>query len=132
MKRVVLIEKTKEGLYSVYAPDLEDVVIGTGNTVEEAKADFENSMQEMIQYKEEKGFDTHGLKKLRFEYKFDLASLFNFYNWINVSKFAKIAGINASLMRQYKAGAAYISESQSKKIEGVLHRLGHELSEVRL
>ncbi len=67
MKRVALIEKTTEGLYSVYAPDLEDVVIGTGNTVEEAKADFENSMQEMIRYKEEKGLDTSELKRLRFE-----------------------------------------------------------------
>jgi hypothetical protein len=69
---------------------------------------------------------------LTFEYKYDIASLFDYYNWINVTQFAKIAGINPSLMRQYKKGLSYISEKQANKIEVALHKLGNELSSIIL
>ncbi|MDR3181121.1 MAG: pilus assembly protein HicB, partial [Prevotellaceae bacterium] len=62
----------------------------------------------------------------------DLASFFNYYDWINVSKFARAIGVNDTLMRQYKTGATYISERQTKKIETALHRFGNELTAVRL
>jgi hypothetical protein len=58
--------------------------------------------------------------------------VFNCYSWIKVSQFAKLAAINPSLMRQYSAGLSYISEPQTKKIERTLHRLGRELTAVRL
>jgi hypothetical protein len=43
----------------------------------------------------------------------------------------KKAGINASLMRQYKAGKAYISESQTERIENAFHSLGNELAAIK-
>jgi predicted RNase H-like HicB family nuclease len=133
MKTTALIEKGKDGTYGVFTPDIDHTIIGDGETVAEAKIDFENSVKEMIaSYTEEERELPEELKNIEFEYKFDIASLFNYYKWINVSKFAKIAGINASLMRQYKGGLQYISETQLAKIENTLHTLGKEIAAVKL
>jgi len=133
MKTTALIEKGKDGTYGIYTPDINSTIIGDGNTVAEAKADFENSVQEVLAaYREHGDKLPEELKSIEFEYKYDLASLFNYYSWINVTQFAKIAGINAGLMRQYKAGITYISEAQTRKIETALHKLGEELTAVRL
>ena len=133
MKTIALIEKGKDGTYGIYTPDIGHTIIGSGETVAEAKIDFENSVEEMLlSYIETGRAIPKELRGISFEYKYDLASLFNYYSWINVSKFAKIAGINAGLMRQYKVGMAYISEAQTQKIEAALHKLGKELIAVKL
>ena len=72
------------------------------------------------------------LQEVDFEYKYDIASLFNYYNFINVSKFARMVGINASLMRQYKSGNQYISENQISKIEEALHKMANEIGAIKL
>ena len=133
MKTTALIEKGKDGTYGIFTPDINHTIIGEGNTVAEAKADFENSVKEMIlSYTETNREIPSELKDIEFEYKFDISSLFNYYDWINTTKFAKTAGINPSLMRQYKTGKAYISDAQTQRIESVLHRLGKELTSVKL
>jgi predicted RNase H-like HicB family nuclease len=133
MKTVALIEKGKDGTYGVFTPDIDHTIIGSGGTVAEAKEDFVNSVNEMIlSYTENGKAIPKELQGISFEYKYDLASLFDYYNWINVTQFAKIAGINSGLMRQYKAGITYISEAQARKIETALHRLGEELTAVSL
>ena len=65
-------------------------------------------------------------------FKFDIASLFEYYNMINVSALARYLGINETLMRQYKKGDTYISENQLKRIEDGIHVLGEELSRLKL
>ena len=133
MKTTALIEKGKDGTFGIFTPDINHTIIGSGNTVAEAKADFVNSLQEMIlSYTETNRDIPQELLNAEFEYKFDLSSFFDYYNWINVSKLAKVAGINASLMRQYKTGQTYISEAQTQRIESTLHKLGAELLAVRL
>jgi predicted RNase H-like HicB family nuclease len=47
MKTRALIEKTKDGGYSIFTPDIDHTIIGVGATVEVAKRDFENSVAEM-------------------------------------------------------------------------------------
>ena len=133
MVTTALIERGKDGTFGIYTPDINSTIIGTGNTVEEAKADFENSMQEIMQFYKEDGIELPDeLKDIQFVYKYDIASMFNYYDWINVSKFARKAGINPSLMRQYKMGKTYISDNQIDKIESALHTLGHELAGIKL
>ena len=133
MKKTALIEMGNDGTFGIYTPDIDHTIIGDGSSVAEAKADFENSVREMmLSYTENGKPIPEELKGVEFEYKYDLASFFNFYSWINATQLAKIAGINASLMRKYKAGITYISEAQTKKIESVLHRLGESLTAVKL
>ena len=128
MKTVALIEKGRDGSYGVYTPNLESTIIGSGATVAEAIADFQNSMREVQTAFAEAGEQLpEELRDVEFEYRYDIASVFNFFKFINVTRFAKYAGINASLLRQYKSGGTYISEAQAQKIETALHRCGEEL-----
>lgn len=136
MKTIALIEKGKDGSFGVYTPDINSTIIGSGATVAEAKADFENSLQEIIAAYKDAGESLPAeLQNIEFEYKYDIASLFDYFDYfdfINVSKFAKRAGINPTLMRQYKSCHTYISEAQASKIEAALHNIGKELSAVSL
>ncbi len=133
MKTVALIEKGEDGSFGVFTPDLESTIIGSGATVALAKADFERSVNEVLSAFTEAGEPLpEELRNIEFEYRYDIASVFNFFDYINVSRFAVHVGINASLLRQYKAGGTYISENQALKIETALHRCGEELLSLSL
>ncbi len=133
MKTIALIEKGKDGTFGVYAPTMECTIIGEGNTVEAAISDFENSAREMIASYTDLGEALPDeLVGLEFAYKYDVASVFDFFDCINVTKFAKKVGINASQLRHYKQGNWYISAIQAKKIENALHDLGRDLLAVSL
>ncbi len=129
----VSIEKQSDGTYIAYNTDGDHcTLIGTGDTVKEAKEDFNNSIEEV-----KSDYIARGEKiPLEFsdtvEFYFDLSSLFEYYSMFNVSALARYLGINSSLMRQYRSGAAQISEKQLEKIETGIHRLGSELSALRL
>ena len=133
MKHTAIVEKNAGGRYNIYTPDLNHVIIGEGTTVAEAKADFENSLAEMIASYNDNGDKVpEELDGVLFEYKYDLASLFNRFDFINVSKFAKWAGVSPGLMRQYKSCGTYLSERRAKQIEKALKDIGRELSAVSL
>ena len=127
MKTIALVERNSEGTFFIFTPDLKDsTIMGTGSTVAEAMSDFENSVKEVIE-----SYDTEELpaelRNFKWEYRYDIASLFDYYSFINVSALAKRIGINPSLMRQYKGGQ-YISKEQMSRIEKALHEIGTELS----
>lgn len=133
-RSTALIEKGKDGMYGIFTPELKHTIIGEGKTVIEAKEDFQNSVIEIIaSYTGSDKDIPNELKGITFEYKYDIASFFEYYDFINISKFASRIGINPSLLRQYKSRTTnYISESQMKKIEAALNKVGSELSNVRL
>lgn len=127
------IEKQKDGSYIAYNTDEEGLsIIGSGDTVREAKDDFFNSVQETKSACEEAGIVPPAALDEEPTFRFDVSSLFEYYNMINVSAFARYLGINEALLRQYKKGGTYISESQMKRIEDGIHALGHEFTQLRL
>ncbi|MDY6258621.1 MAG: hypothetical protein SPL53_02160 [Bacteroidales bacterium] len=129
----VQIEKQDDGSYIAYNTTGDMLqLIGTGETVAEAKSDFMNSMQEMIESCKEDGEAIPTALTEEPEFFFDVSSLFEYYSVINVSAFAKLVGINDSLLRQYKRGGTYISDAQLGKIEAGIHQLGKEFSSLRL
>lgn len=131
-KKTALIEMGKDGSFSVYTPDIEATIIGEGTTVAEAKSDFENSVAELLRFYQEDGeMIPDELQNVSFEYKYDLPSFFHHFNFLNITKFAQLAGINPSLMRQYKQGQ-YVSEKQVSKIQTEIHRIGRELMSINL
>lgn len=133
MKTTALIEKGKDGSFGIFTPDIDATIIGEGSTVAEAKADFEQGVKEMMSsYKEAGEAIPDELVGIEFEYKYDVASVFDYLDCLNVSKFAKLAGINDSQMRHYKQGHWYISARQASKIEKALHTLGQEMLSVSL
>ncbi|WP_300697556.1 hypothetical protein [uncultured Bacteroides sp.] len=132
MKFQVSIEKQSDGTYIAYNTNVDGLsLIGTGNTVSEAKRDFFNSMNEVAETYDSEN-DIPECLKVEPEFKFDLASLFEYYSMLNMSAFARFLGINDALMRQYKKGNTYISEAQLQKIENGIHQLGKEFSSLKL
>jgi predicted RNase H-like HicB family nuclease len=133
MKTIALIEKGKDGKYGIYTPDLKSTIIGSGDTVAEAMTDFERSLSEIRSAFRDAGESLpKELQNVEFEYKYDIASVFDYFDYINATRFAARAGVNASLLRQYKSGGTYISEKQALKIENALHRCGEELLSLSL
>lgn len=129
----VSIEKQSDGTYIAYNTDGDYcTLIGTGNTVKEAKEDFFNSIAEVTDsYKQRGDFMPVELTETP-EFSFDISSLFDYYPMFNVSAFGRYLGINDSLMRQYRKGDTPISDKQLEKIEAGIHRLGLELAALRL
>lgn len=133
MKLIVTIEKQKDGTYIAYNTNGDEVtLVGTGNTVSEAKDDFFNSMQETIEACKENNIPVPESLNEEPVFKFDIASLFEYYSMINVSALARYLGINETLMRQYKKGDTYISDNQLKRIEDGIHVLGEEFTRLKL
>lgn len=71
MKTIALIEKGKDGGFGIYTPDIDCIIIGEGATVAEAKADFQNSLAEMIASYTENGESLPAeLQGIEFKYRY--------------------------------------------------------------
>ena len=135
MKVTAIVEKGTDGLYSIYSEQeiYNHSFGGYGESVEAAKADFMLSIDEAKEMiKEETGTMPNEFTHLQVTFKFDIASFFNYFDWINVSKFAQYAGINESKMRQYKSGSAFAGERTTNKILAAIKKMGAELSAASL
>jgi hypothetical protein len=129
----VSIEKQADGTYIAYNTTGEKVqLIGTGGTVNEAKEDFFNSLEEVKETYAEIGDEMPSCLTEEIEFHFDISSLFEYYSIFNVSALGRYLGINPGLMRQYKKGNTAISDAQLEKIESGIHRLAKELSALSL
>lgn len=135
MKVLAIVEKGKDGFYSIYTDtEIEDHGFGGfGESVEDAKKDFLQSIDEAKEMiLQEKGFVPKAFTNIKVEFKYDIESFFNYFDWINVSKFASYAGVNESKMRQYKSGVAFANEKTTTKILQAIKKLGAELSAASL
>ena len=134
MKTTAIVEWWDDGVVSVYVPDFEGFNLnGQGRDPEEAKAALAACVAEYRQMFERKGEPVPAqLEDVEFQYKYDLPSFFACFKFINASSFAKYAGINPSLMRQYKKRLAFASEAQREKIEKAIHMAGEALLSARL
>ena len=129
----VTIEKDTDGTYVAYNVNGDGYAIsGRGASVEEARKAFLDTMRETAEYEAGESGRAAEILTAEPEFKFDVASLFDYYKTINMSAFAKSIGLNDSLLRHNKKGGVYISDAQLAKIEDGIHRLGKELSALRL
>jgi len=134
MKNTVILEKTTDGTYSAYLPDLPGC-ISTGDSI----LDIKNSIKEAVDFHIE-GMRRENLSipgefegDIILTYRMDLESLFEWFSGIlTKSGVSKITGMNQSLISQYVSGIKTPSSKQTKKIERALHNLGHELLEIEL
>ena len=129
----VSIEKQSDGSYIAYNTTGDKVsIIGTGDTVKEAKEDFFNSVKEVRGDYVDRSETVPAELDESVDFRFDLSSLFEYYSIFNVNALGKYLGINPGLMRQYKKGDTPISDVQLSKIEDGIHRLGKELAALSL
>ncbi len=131
MKLNAVIEKGQDG-YGIYVTNLQEHGLsGLGDTVDAAKADLQEALQLLVSmYADEGQVVPAELDNPEFVFKYDIPSFFAAFDSIKMSKIAEKAGINESLLRQYKTKHAFASEDQTKKIADAIHELGKELMAV--
>jgi len=127
MQIVAIIEKGSDGFFSVRSEQRVGRYFfgGYGDNVKEAKEDFLSSVKESLAGAASEGTDIP--EKLDISFKYDIPSFFNYFDFLNVSKFAEYAGINESRMRAYKSGLAYPGEKTTRKIMKAIKSIGEEI-----
>jgi hypothetical protein len=74
-----------------------------------------------------KDFENVNPEFIAFDLKYDVYSLFDQFDFLNITKVAKHAGIHPGLLRQYASGVKNPSLTQAKKIEETLHKLAGQM-----
>lgn len=131
-KAKAIISKSDTGF--VIMMDGFDWAMSYGDTLAEAKADFEKFPKEYIEISKEAGKEIPEALNdgdLEFEYVYDLSGFFKQFPFISATQLAKRLNINPGLMRQYKAGCATIGEMQKEKILDGIHNIANELLSVK-
>jgi len=133
MKLKAIIEKGKDGFYSIYTPEIAGL-FGSGKTEDEAKENLNEAIEMAKEHVEEVG-DWGDYSPLNgnysIEYVYDLSGFFKSYDFFDVTALANRIGINASLMRRYKTGIKKASFAQKAKISDGIHGIAKQLSAVR-
>ena len=131
MKAIAVIERGADGTYGVFieSDNVPFGVIGDGQTVAEAIADFNNSVDEMRAYYAEEGKE---FPQIEFEFKYDTASFLQQYAYaFTLAGLERITGVNQRQLSHYINGVRKPSEKTTQKIEDRLHEFGAEIASVR-
>ena len=135
MKVKALIEKTDNGYYSITSDEQigNYCLGGYGDSLTDAKADFMSVVKEAQDaYVAANGELPDKYKDISVSYQYDLQSFFDCFDWINITKFAQVAGVNESKLRLYKVGKAFAGERTRAKLQEAVKRMGAELAAVSL
>lgn len=126
MKVQVIVEQAKDGKFWCYTEQqVQNVGLSAmGDSVAEAKADLLQCYEEAKMDAKENG---ETFPEVKFEYKYDLQSFFNYFSFLNVSDIAQRAGINPSLMRQYSRGIKKAGEKTYERLASCMDSIKAEL-----
>lgn len=104
----------------------------SGKTLITTVGDDLNDLHKNCEEATNLAFDEHGLVYTsdEFDFEFDLASFFKYYNVINASALSKRIGMSQSLLAQYIKGIKKPSTNQRRRILKEVNKLGRELQEV--
>lgn len=134
MKQVkAFIAREKDGTYSIFVDDKAPInygLVGEGNTVEEAIADWNNTYEAM---KQSYADDNMPFVEAQFTFAYDVASFLAYYGGLLSFKgLAKLTGISAAQLSQYATGYRNPSPKTTAKIQKGLHSLAKDLSQIAL
>ena len=129
----VVIEPGKDGFSVTFKNKGLENIFSFGETIEEAKENARDAIQETVSYYKEKGRDlTEPLASfdkgsVKYRYSFMLKYYFKEFTYLNVTKLASSLGINPSLLRQYDKGLVKASEDKFLEIRNGLRKVGEDL-----
>lgn len=134
MKQVkAFIAREKDGTYSIFVDDKAPInygLVGEGNTVEEAIAEWNRVYEEM---KQSYADDNMPFVEAQFSFVYDVASFLAYYGGLLSFKgLAKLTGISAAQLSQYATGYRNPSPKTTAKIQEGLHSLAKDLSQIAL
>jgi len=132
MKKVsATIEKGADGRYSIYIDDLKYPygIIGTGDTVKDAEADFYAGYKDMKEFVESSG---EVFEEAEFIFKYDVPSFLQEYAYaFSLAGLSRITGVNQKQLGHYISGYRHPSPKTVRKIEDGIHAFSIQLSSVR-
>ena len=106
-------------------------VYGEGDTVHEAKENLLDGLSFFIKHNQ--NLPEVLQEEHEIEYHFDTSSFLQYYsNIFTKSALERMTGINQKQLGHYVSGYRNPSKKTVEKIDGALHRLSDELSQVRL
>ena len=135
MKHVnVVIGRVNKGeyVYSVVmeAPGVPFGLNGTGRTVEEAKADFLESYEEI---KEIMSLEGHEYEELVFCYHYDIPSFLEYYAYaLSLASLERISGINQRQLSHYINGTSKPRKTTVERFRKNLKAFAEDLKSVDL
>jgi len=106
------------------------LVTTVANTVEEVIQNLRMLVADFIQHEGQESSSWKNVKADHIEYsiEYDLTTLFQIFDALQISAVAKLAGIDSGLMRQYASGTKSASAKHAKKIEDAVGALGMRLT----
>ena len=131
MRKVnAIIERAGDGTFSIYsdADDLDYLITGTGNTVEEAKQCFEGGYEDMRRYYAKSG---KTFTEVEMVYKYDRASFLSYYSKVlSLAGLSRLTGINQQQLSHYVTGRRNPSHKTIAKVENAIHLFAKDLASV--
>ena len=132
MKTVTAIIETGSdhtiSIYSHGADDLNYGVIGTGNTIAEAKDDFLFAYQEIKECFLKKGKE---FEEVEFVFRYDIPSFLQEFAYaFTLAGLERITGVNQKQLGHYASGYRKPSARTIRKIEDGIHDFCKHLSEI--
>lgn len=123
-KKIVVIERGADGYYTALLNEENYMLLGNGNTAEEAIKDFHECYVGM----KEEGAP---VPELEFEFRYDMASFLHYYaGKLTLSGLQEITGVNRKQLSHYVTGHRRPSPATVKRIEEGIHKFTEELSHV--
>lgn len=123
MKKIpLIIERTDDRFVGRIEFD-NNLIVADESSLEK----LEDKVKEMLV-----SFHNMTTAEVRFKHSYDLSALFEKFSYLKISNVAELAGLNASLLRQYVIGNKQASPSQAKKIEATIHKIGKELQDINV
>lgn len=99
-------------------------VLGLGSSAKAAINDMMSGWQDTVADFKDDGIEA---PELEIEYRFDVGSLFSFYDFVNIAGVAREIGINPSVMRQYAIGTRKPSTERKVEIMAGFKRLAFKM-----
>lgn len=127
MRVNIVFEMAKDGGCSCYMAEKlpHFSLTGYGCNPREAKADMLAAYDDIRQLLLEQG---KPVADVEFVYHYDMKSFFEYFDFLNISRIARRAEINPSLMRKYASGLVKARERQYLKLEQAIHGIASELA----
>ncbi len=127
------VAREKDGTYSIFVDDKAPInygLVGEGDTVEAAIADWNGSYEAMKTSYAERGLD---FVEAQFSFVYDVPSFLSYYGGlISFKGLSKVTGISAAQLSQYATGYRNPSPKTAVRIQDGLHAIAKELSRVVL
>lgn len=108
---------------------IKGTVLGCGSSAKAAIEDMLKGWNETTEYLKEEGEDVPALE---IEYRFDVGSLFSYYDFVNIAGVAREIGLNPSVIRQYVIGTRKPSAERKKQIITGLKSLADKMHQAVL